>query len=314
MWFRHAFLFAVRLSGLILSIFLSVCQARADDVVTLTHQGVARTAMIHEPPGLPAGPAPLVIGLYGRGEGIDRFRASLHLDVTADRERFRVVYPDAIDKEWSYGRPIERPMPTVNGQPADDLGFMRLLIDNLIEAKRADPARIYVTGASRGGLMTFTLACALADRIAAAAPLIAGMTEYQRDACRPAKAMPIIAVDGTNDRNLFYDGWLLPLGRLLSVPETIEYWRMQNGCTKQNGTIVQHGDPSDRTRIWRIDWTDCSSGAPLRLYRVDGGGHRVPSLSPDSEENVKNVKHFGTRNHDIETADEIWSFVKNFSR
>lgn len=309
--FRHTFRFAAKTSGLILSIFLSICQARADDVVTLTHQGVARTAMIYEPPGLPAGPAPVVIGLHGRGQSIDRFRGWLHLDSTADRQGFRVVYPVAIDKEWSYGRPIARLMPTVNDQPADDLGFIRLLIDNLIAAKRADPTRVYVTGASRGGLMTFTLACALADRVAAVAPLITGMTEYQRDACKPAKAMPIIAVDGTNDRDLPYDGWMFPLGRLLSVPETIEYWRMQNGCTKEAGKEIQHRDPSDPTSIWRIDWTDCSSGAPLRLYRVNGGGHQVPSLSPNSE---INFKHFGTRNHDIETADEIWSFVKNFSR
>jgi polyhydroxybutyrate depolymerase len=308
---RRIFLLALKTSGLTLCILLSIWQARADDVVTLTHQGAARTATIHEPRGLPPGPSPVVIGLYGRGQGIDRFRNRLHLDATADRGGFRAVYPDAIEKEWSYGRPIVRSMPIVNGQSADDLGFIRLLIDNLVETKRADPKRIYVTGLSRGGLMTFTVACALADRIAAAAPLIAGMTEYQRDACRPAKAMPIIAVDGTNDRDLFYDGELATLGRLLSVPETMEYWREKNGCTRQARKKVQHRDPSDPTRIWQIDWTDCSSGAPLRLYRVNGGGHQVPSLSPNSE---VNFKHFGKRNHDIETADEIWSFVKNFSR
>src|SRR3974390_2891574 len=117
---RRILPFAVEASGLVLAIFVTICQARGDDVVTLTHQGVARTAVIHEPRGLPAGPAPGLIGLYGRGPGIDHFRDWLHLDSTADRERFRVVYPDAIDKEWSYGRPIVRPMPTVNGQPADD--------------------------------------------------------------------------------------------------------------------------------------------------------------------------------------------------
>ena len=120
--------------------------------------------------------------------------------------------------------PYVESMPTVNGQSADDLGFIRLLIDNLVKAKRADPARIYVTGLSRGGLMTFTVACALADCIAAAAPRIAGMTEYQRDACRPAKAMPIIAVDSTNDRDLFYDGELAP------ASVSSRYLKRWNGC------------------------------------------------------------------------------------
>jgi len=114
----------------------------------------------------------VVIGLYGHGQTIEKFRNWLHLDATADREHFVVVYPDAVDHDWSYGRPIVKPMPAVDGEPVDDVGFIRLIIDNLVETKRADPARIYVIGLSRGGLMTYTLACALADRIAAAAAAI----------------------------------------------------------------------------------------------------------------------------------------------
>jgi polyhydroxybutyrate depolymerase len=299
----------VALAAAITFLTPGIAGARADDVLTLTHQGIARTAMIHRPAGLPAGPAPVVIGLYGRHQTIEKFRDWLHLDVTADREHFLVVYPEAIDRVWSYGRPILNPMPAINGEPADDLGFIRAIIDNLIETKRADPDRIYVTGLSRGGIMTFTVACALADRIAAVAPLIAGMSEYQRQDCKPAKAVAMMAVDGTNDRDTFYDGWLYPLGRLLSVPETMEYWRLQNGCGSQDGKFVQHREHSDPTRIWLIEWTGCQK--PLRLYRVNGGGHQVPSYSANSEDDVK---HFGNRNRDIETADEIWSFFKGLSR
>jgi polyhydroxybutyrate depolymerase len=308
---RRTFLCAVKAFAVVPAIAVWLGQARADDVLTLSHQGIARSATIHQPAGMPNTPAPVVIGLNGRGQTTERFRDWLHLDTTADREHFAVVYPDAIDREWSYGRPIIRAMPTVNGEPADDLGFIRLLIDNLIETKRADPARIYVAGLSRGGLMTFTIACALADRIAAAAPLIAPMTEYQRQECKPAKPLPIMAVAGTNDMDLYYDGWMHPLGRLLSIPETMEFWRVQNGCTKQEGKVLQHRDRSDPTRIWLINWTDCQGGGSMRLYRVNGSGHQVPSFSPNSEEEAKK---FGTRNHDIETADEIWSFVKSFSR
>jgi poly(3-hydroxybutyrate) depolymerase len=228
---RRTFLCAVKAFAVVPAIAVWLGQARADDVLTLSHQGIARSATIHQPAGMPNTPAPVVIGLNGRGQTTERFRDWLHLDTTADREHFAVVYPDAIDREWSYGRPIIRAMPTVNGEPADDLGFIRLLIDNLIETKRADPARIYVAGLSRGGLMTFTIACAR--------------------------------------------------------------------------------DRSDPTRIWLINWTDCQGGGSMRLYRVNGGGHQVPSFSPNSEEEAKK---FGTRNHDIETADEIWSFVKSFSR
>jgi polyhydroxybutyrate depolymerase len=285
--------------------------AHADEVLTFSHQGIARTATIHTPAELADGPAPVVIGLYGHGQTIESFRDSLHLDATADREHFVVVYPEAIDHDWSYGRPIVNPMPAANGEPVDDVAFIRLIIDNLIETKRADPARIYVTGLSRGGLMTYTVACTLADRVAAAAAAITGMTEYQREDCRPARPVPLMVIAGTNDLVQMYDGWLGPRGRLLSVPETLEYWRVQNGCTKQNGRDIPHRERSDTTRVWVISWTECRDGARLVFYRVNGGGHQVPSFAPNNE---KDVKRFGLRNRDIEAADEIWSFVKDFSR
>jgi polyhydroxybutyrate depolymerase len=297
------------LSASVLSSAVWLCQARADEVLTFDHQGIARTATIHQPTGLRAGPAPVVIGLYGHGQTIESFRDWLHLEVTADREHFVVVYPEAIDHDWSYGRPINKAMPAVNGEPADDLGLIRRIIDNLIETKRADPDRIYVTGLSRGGLMTFTVACALADRIAAAAPLITGMTEFQREDCKPAKPLPMMAVAGTNDLEQFYDGSIGLVGRLLSVPETMEYWRLQNGCSGLNAKFLPHRDRSDPTRILLVEWSGCRK--PLRLYRVNGGGHQVPSLSANSE---ALLKRFGRSNRDIDTADEIWSFFKDFSR
>jgi polyhydroxybutyrate depolymerase len=301
----------LRLAVLILSIVCGLCGARADEVLTFTHQGIARTATIHIPADLPAGPAPVVIGLHGRGQTIAGLRDWLHLDATADRQHFVAVYPEALDLEWNYGRPIIKPMPIANGETVDDIGFIRLIIDNLIETKRADPARIYVAGVSRGALMAYTLACTLADRIAAAAATINSMSEYQREDCRPARPVPLMVVAGTNDRVQMYDGWLALLGRLMSVPETLEFWRVQNGCGKQDGKDIPHRERSDTTRVWLISWTDCRDGARLQLYRVNGGGHQVPSFSPNSADEAK---RYGARNRDIETADEIWSFVKDFSR
>jgi polyhydroxybutyrate depolymerase len=159
-----------------------------------------------------------------------------------------------------------------------------------------------VTGVSRDGLMAYTLACAFADRIAAAVATITGMTEYQRDDCRPARPVPLMVVAGTMDRVQPYDGWLFPRGRLLSVPETLEYWRMQNGCTRQEEKDVPHREASDRTGVWLFRWTDCRDGAGLQLYRVNSGGHQVPSFTPNSEQEARKM---GRRNRDIETADEI---------
>ena len=80
-------------------------------------------------------------------------------DAVADREGFVVVYPEAINREWSYGRVTNQPMPVVDGQTVDDVGFIRLLIDELVAGGLADAGRVSAAGSSRGGLLAYTLAC-----------------------------------------------------------------------------------------------------------------------------------------------------------
>ena len=43
----------------------------------------------------------------------------------------------------------------------DDVGFISLLIDELIIEYGIDPNRVYITGISNGGFMSYTLACEL---------------------------------------------------------------------------------------------------------------------------------------------------------
>jgi polyhydroxybutyrate depolymerase len=284
--------------------------APAQAVVTYTLQGAQRTAVLHQPAG-GAGPRPLVIALHGLGGTGENFRKWSGFDAVADREGFVALYPDAIEKRWSYGRPIIAPMPALAGEPVDDTGFIRLLIDDLVSKKIADPARVYVTGDSRGGLMVYSVACALADRIAGAAALITGMTEWQRDDCRPARPVPIMAIAGTADPAQPYDGMRFATGRLLSIPETMEYWRVLHGCTAQSEHMLPRRDPAGRSRITLVEWSKCTSGARLLLYRVANGGHQLPSTistNPMSEEK------FGIRNRDIETAEEVWSYFKTYAR
>ncbi len=279
-------------------------------ILSYKHQGVDRLALLHRPASLGTQQAPVVIALHGLGQSIDGLRDWLRLDDVAERVGFSVTYPQAIDLSWSYGKPLAKPMPVVHGETVDDVGFIRAMLDDLVRQKIADPSRIYVTGMSRGGLMTFTLACALTDRIAAAAPLITGMTDHQRNACHPARALPIMAVAGTDDRAERYDGDVAPNGRLLSVPETMEFWRTVDGCKNEAVQPLPHLHETDPTEINLVEWQECSGGTALKLYRVHHGGHQLPSFS----ENTKDLDaKFGLRNHDMDTAEAIWNFVSRYS-
>jgi len=296
-------------AAVVLVFLLSASGLRAEQSGSVEHQGVARPYLMHLPQGK-SGALPLVVYLHGLRSDDWHNHSWPELDATADREGFVATYPEAIKGRWNFSGQRDEKM-KIGDEPADDIGFLAKLIDDLVSRGVADPKRVYAIGESRGSLMSFELMCRLADRIAAAGALISGMIAGQRDACAPSRAVPVFALAGTADPVQFYDGWLLPSGRLLSVPETMEFWRVRHGCTGQTLTELPHRLGDDTTRLTLIQWTGCTTENAVRLYRVDGGGHRVPSLRTAPEQEWE--KKFGRQNHDIETIDTFWDFAKSFA-
>jgi polyhydroxybutyrate depolymerase len=92
----------------------------------------------------------------------------------------------------------------------------------------------------------------------------------------------------------------------------MEFWREQHGCTRQDGKLLPHHDDRDRTRIALVEWSNCKSGARLRLYRVNGGGHQLPSLTAIAD--AQSVQRWGLRSRDMETAEEVWAYAKDYAR
>ena len=226
------------------------------------------------------------------------------MDAVADRERFAVLYPMALSGRWAYSD--SRPVKLLNSDTqVDDIGFLNALLDKLIAERVVDASRIYVAGVSNGALMAWTLACHMADRLLGVAPIISGMTDRQVEQCQPNRLVPLIVVAGTDDRMQPYDGALGEGFRLLSIPETLEFWRRKRGCTKSAATDVPRREFSDPTRAVLVDWTECKDPSLQRFYRIEGGGHSLPSFAPLPE--GKRRLH-GGRSQAIETAEDLWKF------
>jgi polyhydroxybutyrate depolymerase len=87
----------------------------------------------------------------------------------------------------------------------DDVGFVREIIDQVIAEDDVDPHRIYVIGASKGGMMAYRLAVELAPRLAAFCAVLAGMPVTRG---YPAPSLPVSAmvVAGTADPFIPYEG------------------------------------------------------------------------------------------------------------
>jgi polyhydroxybutyrate depolymerase len=270
---------------------------------------LTREYILHSPPG--SGPWPLVVVLHGGNDRANRIRRRMGWDDLADQKGFAVVYPMGINRGWNDGR-----INTVRydpGEAPDDVVFFDALLDVLIEQGVAAPSGVYITGPSNGGMMTMRLMCDRAERIAGVAPLIANLPVSLEPVCQPARAIPVMIINGRDDSLVPWDGGVVAdneeRGSVLSTDETMEFWRKVNGCTDQTDRQdLADNAPDDDSTITRISWQACN--AATELLQVNGGGHRVPGDDIQFGSRLVDAL-LGNQNEDVRAADAIWEF---FSR
>ena len=226
----------------------------------------------------------------------------------ADRDGFYVVYPDAVGGMWDFGAgEVSESLP----RHVDDRAFFALLIDHLLADLPIDPGRIFATGISRGGQASYFLACQFPDRIRAIAPVSMPLPEFMRDDCRAGPPVGVAILNGTADPLVPFNGGQIRVfgaerGAVLSTAETIHLWLARNGCLAQPGDQSRIDTADDGMAVVRTRWLHCT-GAPVELFRIDGGGHTWPS-----GRQYLPVSIVGSVNRDIDAAAVIWTFFQQF--
>ena len=68
-----------------------------------------------------------------------------------------------------------------------------------------------------------------------------------------------------------------------STEQTLAFWRRVNGCDSGDGATanLDDRDRSDQSTVTAVS-SHCPAGRDVMLYRVNGGGHRMPGRFPDS--------------------------------
>lgn len=241
-----------------------------------------RTYLLHIPPlsKLKKEP-PLVIALHGGGgTGKDMIKLTRGgLNSLSNTEGFLVLYPDGIRRHWNDGRGLIFYSHIKN---IDDVKFISKLIDRMIEQFNIDKNRIYVTGMSNGGLMSYRLACELTEIISAIAVVGASLSENLYFTCKPSRPIPVLLIMGMKDPLVPWDGGYLhfgalKLGKVISSPDTARFWASHNQCSTE-GKIqyLPDVDPYDGTRVWRRRYTGCKDNAKVVFYGIENGGHTWP--------------------------------------
>ncbi len=231
----------------------------------------------------PNTPAPLIVLLHGysaNGAGQDAY---MGFSALANEFGFLFVNPDGLldllnNRFWN----ATDACCNFFANPTDDSAYVQGLIDAVRAQYNVDDRRIFVTGHSNGGFMSYRMACDHADVVAAIASF-AGATYDNPASCSPSEPVHVLQIHGTADATILYPGGMINLPYPGAV-ESVETWNGYNGCTNTADTSAPNLDlVSDlagaETTVAR--YTDgCQSGGSGELWTIAAGVH-VPALSAD---------------------------------
>ncbi|MEM7056682.1 MAG: hypothetical protein AAF557_03775 [Pseudomonadota bacterium] len=241
-------------------------------VLSFEYDGIDRGALIDAQTGLRG--APMLVVLHGGIAG--PYWVRRQAQVTLASQGWVVAWPEAVD-DWNDGRTNSRGRPY---DDADDVGFLRRMIEILAEQGVVDPARVFFAGPSIGGVMTLRMLCEAPDLVAGAAVAIASFAESY--SCPEGPPRPVLYIHGTDDGIMDPEGGRIggwnPLirdrGRVEPVERTMAKLAQRNGCTGLQEEALPDVYEPDGSTVRRRIYQGCAE--PLVHFIVDGGGHTWP--------------------------------------
>lgn len=242
-------------------------------------------------------PVPLVFVLHGAGGDGNGIRSFSGFAQLGEEENFISVFPSGLNGGWNDGRP-DPGLAVI-----DDLGYFDHLISLLTRSLNIDTDRIYSSGYSMGGMMSYRLGCNLPDRIAAIASVASTMPVYILEECDAAPPLPVLLIQGTDDNVV---PWTGIRGGYLSAVLTMQYWTEHNDCPYETEIVIEPDiDPTDNTIVMREQYADCD--AEVMMYAVYRGGHTWPGRI------IPAPIDLGTTSRDIIASEAIWEFFQRYS-
>ena len=273
---------------------------------SIQHAGVTRTFRLYVPQEQKAH-MPLVLVLHGGGGGggAMEWLTKEGFNRIADRDGVIIAYPDGIKHHWNDGR--FDPHARSGDESIDDLGFLRELPKEISASFPVDPKRVYATGISNGGLMSYRLACDAADIFAAVAPVAANMSEALATRCKPSKPVSMAIFNGTDDPIMPWKGGPIKVlwfdrGAVLSTSATQARWLELDQCASPHENGLVNAVPDDGTAILEHS-AQCASKTELDLYEIQGGGHTWPGGEP-----YLGKRLIGNVSRELDANQAIWQF------
>ena len=256
-----------------LSVLLALAAAGSAQTTTTISFKVGtttRSGVVHVPKGV-AKP-PVVFFVHGYGGSGSGFEGDTKGDAVADTAKFIAVYPSAISGSWSMYDTADYP-------------FLLALLDTVDARYKIDRNRVYCTGFSQGGFISFGVGYKHPEIFAAVAPVSGHIPSFSTSA--PLKRpVPLFLTFGTND-----------VSDVASFMTDVNTWFKLDTCVAGSKKEVRpYPSTHSSSVVARITYS-CAQGSELMIDSVVGGPHEW------AMDTVKKVN----------TTVEVWNFLKRFS-
>ncbi len=270
----------------------------------IEHEGLERSFLIYVPTNIKEN-APLVVAIHGYTSSAKTLMGYSGINQIADKEGFLVAYPqgtkDSRDNNFfNVGYEFH------SDSKVNDVNFIREIVLNLTKDYKLNSKRVFATGMSNGGDMSYLLACTSSDLFTAVAPVAGVMMKDTLENCNPVKKIPIFEIHGTKDSISKFEGdmnnedkW----GAYYDLPSTIEFWVNKHALNEKETIQLENKNTEDGTTItFERYWSD-ESQREVWFYIVNDGNHTWPGMTGLFSR---------TANQDINSAEEIWKFFSKF--
>jgi polyhydroxybutyrate depolymerase len=252
---------------------------------------------------------PLIINVHGFTGSSNLQEIAHDFRKIADTANFIILHPQAKGNpgfENINNNPTSWDVWNTVLSGAEDRNFIMQALDSVQSQYNIDTNRVYVTGFSQGGYMSYNLSTNCSHRIAAMASVAGSMsTEYYNNSY-PVHPLPVMEIHGTNDDLVKYDG----TNNGLAVETVVGHWIQFNHCDAipSKNELLPDIATDDQSRVVHYLFTGGCKGVSVEFYKVLDGGHQVPS----SENPPATQYGVGTHNQDFTAAREVWRFFKQY--
>ena len=278
-----------------------------DFTMSLTHNNLLRFYKVHIPKNYnPETPTPLLVAFHGGGGDMNyQSNDKFYKQITKSEEKgYIVAFPNGISRfksgklaTWNAGKCCGEARDT----KADDVGFIKEMIAKISSQTNIDKNKIFATGMSNGGMMSYRLACEMSETFKGIAA-VAG-TDNTID-CAPKNPISVLHIHAKNDDHVLYQGGAgsgssknkSQVTDYVSVPATISKWVKFNGCSETPKRVLEV--PGAYCDLY----SSCKNNVEVKLCVTETGGHSWPGgVKPRGDDKTS---------HAISANDVMWDFFQ----